>query len=34
MLLPHMVCNSLVAGGRRTGAGQQAMQASRRLAAG
>jgi len=25
MLLPHMVCNALVAGGRRSGAGQQAM---------
>ena len=24
-LLPHMVCNALVAGGRRSGAGQQAM---------
>jgi len=23
--LPHMVCNALVAGGRRSGAGQQAM---------
>jgi len=25
VLLPHMVCNVLVAGGRRSGAGQQAM---------
>jgi len=25
VLLPHMVCNTLVAGGRRSGAGQQAM---------
>jgi hypothetical protein len=25
VLLPHMVCNALVAGGRRLGAGQQAM---------
>ena len=25
VLLPHMVCNSLVAGGQRSGAGQQAM---------
>ena len=25
VLLPHMVCNALVAGGRRAGAGQQAM---------
>ena len=25
LLLPHMVCNALVAGGRRSGAGQQAM---------
>jgi len=25
VLLPHMVCNSLVAGGRRSGGGQQAM---------
>jgi len=25
VLLPHMVCNSLVAGGRRSCAGQQAM---------
>jgi len=25
MLLPHMVCNALVAGGRLLGAGQQAM---------
>jgi len=25
MLLPHMVCNALVADGRRSGAGQQAM---------
>ena len=25
MLLPHMVCNALVAGRRRSGAGQQAM---------
>jgi len=25
VLLPHMVCNDLVAGGRRSGAGQQAM---------
>ena len=25
VLLPHMMCNSLVAGGRRSGAGQQAM---------
>ena len=25
MLLPHMVCNALVAGGQRSGAGQQAM---------
>jgi len=25
VLLPHMVCNALVAGGRRSGAGQQAM---------
>ena len=25
MLLLHMVCNALVAGGRRSGAGQQAM---------
>jgi len=24
-LLPHMVCNALVTGGRRSGAGQQAM---------
>jgi len=24
VLLPHMVCNALVAGGRRSGAGQQA----------
>jgi len=29
-----MVCNALVAGGRRLGAGQQAMQAGWRLAAG
>jgi len=28
-----MVCNALVAGGRRSGAGQQAMQAGWRLAA-
>ena len=26
MLLSHMVCNALVAGGRRSGAGQQAIQ--------
>ena len=25
VLLPHMVCNAFVAGGRRSGAGQQAM---------
>ena len=25
VLLPHMVCNALLAGGRRSGAGQQAM---------
>jgi len=25
VLLPHMVCNALVADGRRSGAGQQAM---------
>jgi len=25
VLLPHMACNALVAGGRRSGAGQQAM---------
>ena len=25
VLLPYMVCNALVAGGRRSGAGQQAM---------
>jgi len=25
VLLPRMVCNALVAGGRRSGAGQQAM---------
>jgi len=25
VLLPHMVCDALVAGGRRSGAGQQAM---------
>ena len=25
VLVPHMVCNALVAGGRRSGAGQQAM---------
>jgi len=25
VLLPHMVCNALVDGGRRSGAGQQAM---------
>jgi len=25
VLLPHMVCNALVAGGRRSGAGQQGM---------
>jgi len=25
VLLPHMVCNALVAGGRQSGAGQQAM---------
>jgi len=25
VLLPHMVCNALVAGGRRSGEGQQAM---------
>ena len=25
VLLPHMVCNALVAGGQRSGAGQQAM---------
>jgi len=25
VLLPHMVCNALVAGGRLSGAGQQAM---------
>jgi hypothetical protein len=25
VLLPHMVCNALVAGGRRSGAGQQAV---------
>jgi len=25
VLLPHVECNSLVAGGRRSGAGQQAM---------
>jgi len=25
VLLPHMVCNALVAGGRRSGAGQQAI---------
>jgi len=25
VLLPHMVCNALFAGGRRSGAGQQAM---------
>jgi len=25
VLLPHMVCNALVAGGRRSGAGEQAM---------
>ena len=25
VLLPHMVCNALVVGGRRSGAGQQAM---------
>jgi hypothetical protein len=25
MLLPHKVCNDLIAGGRRSGAGQQAM---------
>jgi hypothetical protein len=25
LLLPHMVCNALVAGGRRSGAGQQGM---------
>jgi len=24
MLLPHMVCNALVVGGRRSGAGRQA----------
>ena len=29
MLLPHMVCNTLVAGGRRSGAGQQAMRPER-----
>jgi hypothetical protein len=25
VLLPHMVCNALIDGGRRSGAGQQAM---------
>jgi len=25
VLLPHMVCNALVTGGRRSGVGQQAM---------
>ena len=25
VLLPHMVCNALVVGGRRSGAGQQAV---------
>ena len=25
VLLPHMLCNALVVGGRRSGAGQQAM---------
>jgi len=34
VLLPHMVCNALVAGGRRSGAGQQAMRAGRRSGAG
>ena len=29
VLLPHMVCNALVAGGRRSGAGQQAMRLGR-----
>ena len=29
MLLPHMVCNALVAGGRWSGAGQQAMSPGR-----
>ena len=27
-ILPHMVCKALVAGGRRSGAGQQAMRPS------
>ena len=30
VLLPHMVCSALVAGGRWSVAGQQAMQAGRR----
>jgi len=25
VLLPHMVCNALIVGGRRPGAGQEAM---------
>ena len=29
VLLPYMVCNALVAGGRRSGAGQQAMRPGR-----
>ena len=29
VLLPHMVCNALVAGGRLLGAGQQAMRPGR-----
>ena len=29
VLLPHMVCNALVVGGRRSGAGQQAMRPGR-----
>ena len=33
VLLPHMVCNTLVAGGRRSGAGQQAMPAVLHLSA-
>jgi len=33
VLLPHMVCNVLVVGGRRSGAGQQAKRPSWREAA-
>ena len=30
VILPHMVCSALVAGGRRSGAGQQAMREAAR----